>query len=208
MGESDFFYKVSNSAEEFSAQNFRQVIISNRWDLADILRQKGYAFADRTIKASIPLKASKDFVKLCRIKIEESNLNERICEIAKKSFTEDVRFFDSLPPKMNETLLEDYLSKMQACYVCRLKGEIIGFIEVVEMPDKISAVIRLAAVDEKYRLSGGALSLYAGAANLFQGKNFRKLEGRISCKNLSVLNLYASLGATFSASLDVYIRSQ
>ena len=207
MSDSDFFYKVSETAEEISAQNFRQVINSNRWDLADILRQKGYAFADRTIKASIPLKASKDFQKLCRIKIEESKLNERICEIAKKSFTEDIRFFDSLPPKMNETLLEDYLSKMQACYVCRLKGEIIGFIEVVET-DKISAIIRLAAVDEKYRLSGGALSLYAGAANLFQEKNFRKLEGRISCKNLSVLNLYASLGATFSAPLDVYIRSQ
>ena len=113
INESDFFYKVLDSEDDiktFSAKNFRCVISSNRWDLANILYQNNYIFVDRTIKAIIPLKASKDFQKLCRMEIEISELNERIFEIAKKSFAEDVRFLADIPPKFDEELLYDYLS--------------------------------------------------------------------------------------------------
>lgn len=208
MNQSDFFYKIAECAEDI--QDFKCAINSGDYELANILRQKNYVFADRTVKASIPLKASTDFKKFCRLEIEESQLNARIAEIAKENFVEDVRFFVSFPPKFETGLLENYLAQMKTCYVCHCKDEIAGFIEVVEIEDKNKrweGVIRLAAVDAKYRLSGAALSLYAGVADLFKQKNFRKIEGRVSCRNMPALNLYGSLGATFSGPLDIYIRS-
>ena len=208
MGQANFFYQVANCVEDI--RDFKCAVNSNRYDLADMLRQKGYVFADRTVKASIPLKSSADFKRLCRLKIEESKLNARITEIAKENFREDVRFFVSFPPKFDEQLLENYLSEIKICYVCCCKEEIAGFIEVVEIMDENknwSGVIRLAAVDAKYRLSGAALSLYAGAAELCRQKNFRRIEGRISCRNMPALNLYSSFGAAFSEPLDIYIRS-
>ena len=200
--------KFENIADwrEFE-KNSRCFIDSSRTDLAEFLRQKNFVFVDRTVLATVPLKSSADFKKFCRLPLETSELNERICEIAKKSFTQDVRFFISVPPVMNENLLENYLSEMKTCHICRVKNEIAGFIEVVETEEKFIGEIRLAAVDEKFRLSGAALSLYAGAADLWREKNFRKLIGRISTKNMPVVNLYATLGATFSRPFDVYIRS-
>lgn len=200
--------KFENIADwrEFE-KNSRCFIDSSRTDLAEFLRQKNFAFVDRTVLATVPLKSSADFKKFCRLPLETSELNERICEIAKKSFTQDVRFFISVPPVMNENLLENYLSEMKTCHICRVKNEIAGFIEVVETEEKFIVEIRLAAVDEKFRLSGAALSLYAGVADLWREKNFRKLIGRISTKNMPVVNLYATLGATFSRPFDVYIRS-
>lgn len=190
-----------------SEEDSRYFIDSARNDLADFLRQKNFVFIERTLQATIPLKASADFKKFCRLSLETSELNERIREIAKKSFSQDVRFFISVPPVMSENLLENFLSELKSCYVCRVKNEIAGFIEVVESEEKFEGVIRLAAVDEKFRLSGAALSLYAGAADLWREKNFRKLTGRISAKNLPVVNLYATLGATFSRPYDIYFRS-
>ena len=200
--------KFENISEwrEFE-KNSRCFIDSARTDLAEFLRQKNFVFIDRTIQATIPLKNSMDFKKFCRLPLETSELDERISEIAKKSFTQDVRFFISVPPVMNENLLENYLSEIKTCHICRVKNEIAGFIEVVETEEKFIGEIRLAAVDEKFRLSGAALSLYAGAADLWREKNFRKLIGRISTKNMPVVNLYATLGATFSRPFDVYIRS-
>ena len=191
--------KNISSIEEFSADCNKYSIDSARYDLAEFLRSKNFVFIDRTIQASIPLK--NDFKKFCRLPIEKSELNARIFEIAKKSFVNDARFFDSVPPVMNVDLLEKFLSEMKFCYVCRVKNEIAGFIEIVDCE------IRLAAVDENFRLSGAALSLYAGAADLFRDKGNKKLIGRISAKNMPVLNLYATLGANFSYPQDVYIGS-
>lgn len=185
----------------------RYFIDSAKNDLAEFLREKNFVFIERTIQATIHLKSSADFKKFCRLPLEVSELNERISEIAKKSFSQDVRFFDSVPPVMNEKLLENFLSEMKTCYVCRVKNEIAGFIEVTESEENSECIIRLAAVDEKFRLSGAALSLYAGAADLWREKNFRKITGRISSKNIPVLNLYSTLGANFSRPHDIYFRS-
>ena len=188
-------------------KNSRCFIDSSRNDLADFLRQKSFVFIERTVQATIPLKNSADFKKFCRLPLEVSELNERICDIAKKSFSQDVRFFISVPPIFDEKILENFLSEMKNCYVCRVKNEIAGFIEIVETEENFSAEIRLAAVDEKFRLSGAALSLYAGAATLWREKDFRKITGRISTKNIPVVNLYATLGANFSRPYDIYFRS-
>ncbi len=199
------FENISDWRE--SENDSRFFIDSARNDLAQFLREKNFVFIERTVQATIPLKASSDFKKFCRLPLEISELNERICEIAKKSFSQDVRFFISVPSIFSEKLLENFLSEMKTCYVCRVKNEIAGFIEVVESEENFSAEIRLAAVDEKFRLSGAALSLYAGAANFLREKNFRKLIGRISTKNIPVVNLYATLGANFSRPYDIYFRS-
>lgn len=187
-------------------KNSRCFIDSSRNDLADFLRKKNFVFIERTVQVTIPLKNSADFKKFCRLPLEISELNERICEIAKKSFSQDVRFFVSVPPTFDEKILENFLFEMKNCYVCRVKNEIAGFIEIVETEENFSAEIRLAAVDENFRLSGAALSLYAGAANILREKNFRKLIGRISTKNIPVVNLYATLGANFSRPHDIYFR--
>lgn len=200
--------KLENISDWRESENDSRFFIdSARNDLANFLREKNFVFIERTVQATIPLKASADFKKFCRLPLEISELNERISEIAKKSFVQDVRFFDSMPPIFSEKLLENFLSEMKTCYVCRVKNEIAGFIEVVESEENFSAEIRLAAVDEKFRLSGAALSLYAGAADLRREKNFRKLIGRISTKNIPVVNLYATLGANFSRPHDIYFRS-
>ena len=191
--------KNISSTEEFSADCNKYSIDSARYDLAEFLRSKNFVFIDRTIQASIPLK--NDFKKFCRLPIEKSELNARIFEIAKKSFVNDARFFDSVPPVMNVDLLEKFLSEMKFCYVCRVKNEIAGFIEIVDCE------IRLAAVDENFRLGGTVLNLYAGAADLFREQGYRKLIGRISTKNTPVVNLYATLGSTFTRPNDIYIRS-
>ena len=190
--------------QEVSADYSRCFIDSARTDLAEFLYKKNFAFADRSMLATIPLKSSSDFQKFCRLKIELCETNERIHEIAKKSFTQDARFWISFPLEMNEEIFEDYFAEMKNCYVCRVKNDIAGFIQLVE--ENSEAVIRLAAVDEKFRLSGAALSLYAGAADLLKQKNFRKLVGRISTKNMPVINLYSTLGANFSKPQDIYIR--
>ena len=199
-----------SAIEHLPTENSKCAIVSTRWDLAEELHNKGYVFVDRTIKATIPLKDTTNFQKLCRLEIEESTSNERIHEIAEKSFVNDARFFSTFPPKFDEKLFDDYFSEMESCYICRVKNEIAGFMEIVVDSSNKSgegAVVRLAAVDERYRLSGAAVSLYAGAADLWRQKNFRRLEGRVSCRNMPVVNLYASFGATFSCPLDIYIRS-
>lgn len=187
-----------------SADYVRCFVDSARTDLATFLCEKNFAFADRTMKAIIPLKSSADFQKFCRLKIELSEPNERIHEIAKKSFTQDVRFWTEFPPTMNVEVFENFFAAMKVCYICCVKNEIAGFIEIAERDSE--AVIRLAAVDEKFRLSGAALSLYAGASDLFRQKGHRKLVGRISTRNMPVVNLYSTLGAIFSEPQDVYIR--
>lgn len=66
--------------------------------------------------------------------------------------------------------------------------------------------VHLAAVLERYRASGAALSLYAAAARDCKSQGVRFLEGRISTANPAVMNLYAFLGAKFSQPVDVYLK--
>ena len=194
------FEQVLENISDFEEKSTKIFIDSTRQDLADFLHKKNFIFADRTIQVTSPLK--NDFKKFCRLSLEISEKNNRIQEIAKKSFVNDVRFISKMPPIFDEEIFEKYFAEMEKCFICRVKDEIAGFIEVTE-----EGIIRLAAVDEKFRLSGAALSLYAGAAEIFRQKNFKKLVGRISAKNMPVMNLYATLGANFSRPQDVYLIS-
>ena len=66
--------------------------------------------------------------------------------------------------------------------------------------------MHLAAVLERYRASGAAMSLYAAAARDCRSRGIRFLDGRVSTANPSVINLYAYLGAKFSDPMDVYLK--
>ena len=147
----------------------------------------------------------------CRLKLEAlSNTTDeidRIKQIAELSFLRDIRFLDAIPYderdiKRNiDAYVDDCNGKMYGNY---FKGILVGFIEVVENLETKHGVIRLAAVDEKYRMTGSAMSLYTGVVMRYRAEGFHSLTGRISSRNMPVMNLYAALGAKFSEPLDIY----
>jgi len=64
----------------------------------------------------------------------------------------------------------------------------------------------LVAVEEKYRLSGAALGLYAKGVEVARERGYQKLVGRISTQNVAVMNIYAMFGAQFSAPEDIFLK--
>ena len=189
------------------------LIEPERRDLAESLRQQGYCMIDRTVKVTIPLKESMDFARYCRIplEIQEGEVElERISEIAEDSFLLDSRFMPTAQASEEDIRREIriWVERMQKCFVCRCKGEIAGFLELsYDESHPAEAEIKLAAVDAKYRVAGVALSLYAGVARFCREQGLKRLWGRTSSRNMPVVNLYATLGASFSLPLDVYARS-
>ena len=143
------------------------IISPDASDLAECLRQEGYCMVDRTMRATIPLKKDRDFSCLCRIPLERVERPEkRIYEIAKQAFLPDSRFFDRTNASDDEKRgsICAFVDEMKSVYICRFRGEIAGFLEVLpDVENQNQAFIRLAAVDEKYRVAGVAASLYAGA---------------------------------------------
>lgn len=194
----------------FQVKPSKVVVDSDAKEIAELLRNEGYFMVDRTIKAAISVKKDRDFSRLCRIPLERiDKLEKRIYEIAKQAFLPDSRFFDRTNTSDDEKRgsICAFVDEMKSVYICRFMGEIAGFLEVLpDVENKNQAFIRLAAVDEKYRVAGVAASLYAGAVEKCREKGIKKIWGRISSRNMSVMNLYASMGAAFSQPLDVYVR--
>ena len=205
--------KELHNIEEWAAFQVKPskfVVDPDAREIAELLRNEGYFMVDRTIKATIPIKKDRDFSRLCRIPLERiDKLENRIYEIAKQAFLPDSRFFDKTNTSDDEKRgsICAFVDEMKSFYICRFRGEIAGFLEVLpDVENQNQAFIRLAAVDEKYRVAGVAASLYAGAVEKCREKGIKKIWGRISSRNMSVMNLYASLGAAFSQPLDVYVR--
>lgn len=176
----------------------------------DEMHQRGFCFGDRTIGVSISLKGSiPDGSSRKRIDISfESGCDEAIFEIARKSFIGDSRFYVT-PGGENQAVAEAILTEWVACLgdtlVCRYKDEVIGFLALAHM-DNGDRFIHLAAVDERYRLTGAAVALYSAAIQAAKEAGSKKLEGRISSRNVSVMNLYASFGAKFGSPYDVFFK--
>lgn len=203
LNEAEDWQKVGNGPIQWT-------IMPERRDLAEFLRSQGYCMIDRTIRATISLQ-KRDFSRFCRIPLEQmSHPEERIKKIAESSFLLDSRFFACASAKTEEIKeqIDFYVRSMGAFHICRCKNEIAGFLEIAadEENAEKQAVIRLAAVDEAYRIAGAALSLYAGAADFCRLRGLQRLWGRISSRNMAVMNLYATLGAAFSLPQDVYVK--
>lgn len=190
--------------------SYNKVLIApERRDLAKFFRSKRFVVIDRSLKVAVPLQKKEDFARFCRIPVEKcTNINERIFEIAESSFLLDSRFMDNADP--TELEIKENISarvkEVKKCFICKVKGETAGFLELVKDEEQKQAEIALAAVDEKYRVAGVALSLYAGVAKICRDEGFSRLVGVISSRNVAVMNLYATLGAVFSSPYDIYVK--
>ena len=173
------------------------------------MQKDGYFFADRTLLASINLsRCSIDTKKLIRLNIIcTREYKEEIFEVARKSFPYDRRFH--LTPEIDnataEIEIKKWVDELDEVLVCFYKDILIGFLSLKEI-DEETLFVHLAAVDEKYRLTGAAMSLYARAIEIAKEKGYKKLDGRISSQNTAVMNLYAYLGASFSDPEDIFIK--
>jgi GNAT superfamily N-acetyltransferase len=170
---------------------------------------RGFLLADRTIGASINVnRCSLDLDKLIRMNIEvTSDHKDNILEIAKSGFTYDRRFH--ILPECNmhvaELILDEWVALLGEYLVCIYKDNIVGFIALKKVEDD-TLFIHLAAVLEKYRSAGVAMSLYAKALQIARDQGYKKLKGRISTLNMPALNIYSFLGANFYEPEDIFLK--
>ncbi len=174
--------------------------------------QSGYMLADRTIEVKVSVKKNKtDFQKFCRMPVEFApSKKEEVFKLAKKSFNGDHRFrvnFDLHDEKIYEGLLRQWVEEQTDIFICNYKDILAGFADI-RFPEEYSGApfVYLAAVDDTYRTSGAAMSLYASVFQHMKEKGYHYVYGRISSKNMAVMNLYASFGAVFAKPYDIYIK--
>lgn len=174
--------------------------------------QKGFYLADRTIGVSISLaKLPENLDRYVRLPIVETDAyKEDILRIATQAFVYDRRFH-ILPvcnPAIAEKVLKKWVEELDKTLICLYKESPIGFLALKETaPDTL--FVHLAAVEEKYRLTGAAMALYAKACLVARERGYKKLEGRISSQNMAVLNVYNVLGggkAVFGSPKDVFLK--
>ena len=142
--------------------------------------------------------------------ISTENVESEIENIALKSFPYDRRFHVRPLPDQEtaEAVLSVWIDGLNNTYVCRYKDRTIGFIDLEAIDDE-TCFVHLAAVEEKYRASGCAVSMYAWAMQYAEQHGFKKLAGRVSTMNTAVMNLYSFLGANFSdANMRMYNHIQ
>ncbi|MEA5136741.1 MAG: GNAT family N-acetyltransferase [Candidatus Fimivivens sp.] len=190
-----------------NATNVRVVMPSSNENMCAMI-EKGFYPADRVLDVTINLSRSKlDFGKMIRTEpIIINNRRDEIFDIAKESFPFDRRFH--LEVKYNnavaEKVIRGWVDDLEEYYVCMHQDQCMGFLSLTKMED--AAFVHLAAVRQKYRLSGAALSLYAAAARDCKKLGINMLNGRISTLNTAVINLYSFLGGNFSNPMDVFLK--
>ena len=187
-----------------------KVILPSSIENEKLMKELGFSFADRTIQTSIQVsKLDLAFEKLIRLPIEETtDYKKEIESIALKSFPYDRRFhlrLDYDDNQLFEDIIKEWVNDLDKVLVAKYKDIIVGFLALKEI-DESTIFVHFAAVDEKYRLTGAAMSLYAKAVQIAKEKGYKKLDGRISTKNTAVMNMYSFFNAHFENPLDVYIK--
>jgi GNAT superfamily N-acetyltransferase len=169
---------------------------------------RGFFLADRLLDVSVNLKNTKnDFCSMVRMKpYLTSNKKEDVLRIALKSFPGDRRFHVGIryDNEIADQIISDWVSMLTEYYICEYKEQVIGFLALEK--NKKDAFVHLAAVEEKYRVTGAAVSLYAYVADMCRKDGYSLLNGRISALNTPVINLYAFLGAVFSGPMDIFLK--
>lgn len=172
------------------------------------MQRRGFMFADRTLKASISLARCKvELEKFIRLPIvETSAYREDIFRIACSSFTADRRFHitPACDAGLASLVLREWVDKLDKAFMCLFREQPVGFLALRECGDAL--FVHLAAVEEKFRMSGAAMALYAKACREAGERGFRRLEGRISSRNTAVMNIYAAFGAVFTEPCDVFLK--
>ena len=175
-----------------------------------LMFNNGFKLVERTIRTSIQVsKVDLDFDRLIRLNIEETTeYKDRIEEIALKSFPYDRRFhlrinFDDMD--LFRSIIKEWIDDLDSVLVAKFKDTVVGFLALKETAED-TLFVHLAAVDEKYRLTGAAMSLYSKAVLVARDNGYKTLEGRISTRNSAVMNLYSYFGAHFENPMDIYLR--
>ncbi len=167
-----------------------------------------YYFADRLITCQISLSSlPEDILKKQRVEIiESSEYRDRVKKIASEAFKSDRRFhlLKKTNAEIASAIISNYVDELDKYYLALFENEIIGFLALKECSENKIA-IHLAAVDEKYRLTGAAQSLYTRAI-ADSAHKYKVLEGKISTNNMPVMNLYASFNARFSMPENIYLK--
>ncbi len=200
-----------DNCEIDNIQYLRLCLENHGLDQVKECAQKQLYLYDRMLDVAVPLKnRQNDFSKKIRLKAEQfhSSDKQELLEIAYRSFSNDSRF--CVPSSESELLYKNtiqyYMDQAEATYVCRYKGLIIAFANVTFIKDGTVPFFHLVAVDEKYRMMGAALSLYANVCQIYAEQGYASIEGRISTKNTAVMNLYGSLGGVFKNPQDIYVK--
>lgn len=180
-------------------------------DPADEIRMQrsGFFFADRTVKTTISLsKIAVDLDRLIRLPIvETTEFKDDILRIAVDSFVYDRRFhiLPDCSSDVSKTVLKQWVDELDNVFVALFKEQPVGFLALKETSAD-TLFVHLAAVKEKYRMTGAAMALYANACKIAKERGYKKLEGRVSTQNTAVMNVYTFFGATFSEPQDIFIK--
>ena len=173
------------------------------------MQERGFFWADRTLKVSISLaRCPVDLTKAVRLPVEKIDGHKKdLLRIACASFPYDRRFhvLPTCDDAVASMVLKEWVDSLDDVLACFFHEKIVGFLALVRNSEE-SLFVHLAAVEEKYRMAGAAMSLYARACQVTAERGFRRLEGRISSQNTAVMNLYAAFGAIFSEPIDIFLK--
>lgn len=200
----------TNKIDDMQDADIIKIVLPSSVENENKMKEIGFLFADRTLGVSIQLsKTELNFDKLIRLPIEETDgYKTEIEEIALKSFPYDRRFHLKLnydDEELFKLIIKEWVNDLDNVLVAKYQSTVVGFLALKET-DSDTLFVHFAAVDEKYRLTGAAMSLYAEAVKIAKDRGYKKLEGRISSKNTAVMNLYSYFGAHFENPLDIYIK--
>ena len=174
------------------------------------MQRNGFFFADRTVKTTIGLsKIAVDLDRFIRLPIiETTDFKDDVLRIAVASFAYDRRFhvLPDCSTDVSSVVLKKWVEELDTFFVALFKERPVGFLALKETaPDTV--FVHLAAVEEKYRMTGAAMALYANACKTAKERGYKKLEGRVSTQNTAaVMNVYAAFGASFSDPQDIFIK--
>ncbi len=173
------------------------------------MQRNGFFFADRTVKTTIGLsKIAVDLDRFIRLPIiETTDFKDDVLRIAVASFAYDRRFhvLPDCSTDVSSVVLKKWVEELDTFFVALFKERPVGFLALKETaPDTV--FVHLAAVEEKYRMTGAAMALYANACKIAKERGYKKLEGRVSTQNTAVMNVYTAFGATFSDPRDIFIK--
>ena len=200
----------TNKIDDMQDADIIKIVLPSSVENENKMKEIGFLFADRTLGVSIQLsKTELNFDKLIRLPIEETDgYKTEIEEIALKSFPYDRRFHLKLnydDEELFKLIIKEWVNDLDNVLVAKYQSTVVGFLSLKET-DSDTLFVHFAAVDEKYRLTGAAMSLYAEAVKIAKDRGYKKLAGRISSKNTAVMNLYSYFGAHFENPLDIYIK--
>ncbi|MBR3316634.1 MAG: GNAT family N-acetyltransferase [Atopobiaceae bacterium] len=193
---------------EFPVETHAVVRLPASAQTAYEMQSRGWTWGDRTLATTISLRRAPQSSKISsRLTISAELLDaDEAFPMASAGFEGDRRFYVTaeLSRSIGDAVLRQWLADVDEALTCRIGGVLAGFLQLVRHDD--CAEIRLAATDEKWRRAGSALALYSVALQQAYDWGCKSVVGRISSRNVSVMNLYAHLGAKFSNPVDVFCK--